>query len=70
MAKIEKSLEGPTLGSCHKTSKLKIKNPFYQIQVNILKKLHAENGDNPMKKQKKNRKIFKRANFERSPRDL
>jgi hypothetical protein len=37
MAKIEKSLEGPTLGSCHGTSKLKIKNPFYQIQVHVLK---------------------------------
>jgi hypothetical protein len=43
MAKIEKSLEGPTLGSCHGTSKLKIKNPFYQIQVHVLKYLHAKN---------------------------
>jgi hypothetical protein len=37
MAKIEKTLEGPNLGSCRGTSKLKIKNPFYQIQVHVLK---------------------------------
>jgi hypothetical protein len=33
MAKIEKSLEGPTLGSCHGTSKLKIKNPLGMIML-------------------------------------
>jgi hypothetical protein len=53
MAKIEKSLEGPTLGSCHGTSKPKIKNPFYQILVNIPKILHVKNEKDPVENKKK-----------------
>jgi hypothetical protein len=52
MAKIEKSLEGTTLESCHGTSKLKIKNLFYQILVNIPKILHVKNEEDPVENKK------------------
>jgi hypothetical protein len=54
LAKIEKSLEEPTSGSCHGTSKLKIKIPFYQIEVFISRCSTSKMKKNPRGNQTSN----------------
>jgi hypothetical protein len=45
LEKIEKFQKGPTLRGHQGACKPNIKNPFCQILVNILKILHAKNGE-------------------------
>jgi hypothetical protein len=52
LAKIEKSQKSPTLSGRHGNCKPNIKNLFNQILVNIPKKLHVKNKEDPVENKK------------------